>query len=922
MIKVAQFGEGNFLRAFADHYFDILNEKGGDYSVSIIKPGERGNLDKFIKQNNIYHIVFTGVHDGGTIEEARKITVVKEAFPYYDKQSFERLAKDNDLKLVISNTTEAGIYFSEKDREDDLKNSSYPAKLTVFLYNRFLAGKDGVYILPVELIEKNADRLKECVNSYIKLWNLPEDFHIWNEEKNYFCNTLVDRIVSGYPPEDMEEYYQGLLNQEDYDELLTVSEPFGLWVIENKGNISDYIVQGNNGIDVEIVEDIEIYKKRKVRILNGSHTNMVFAALWNELETVSKAMENIDILSFVMDTLKFEILPFVEGDSASNRCYAFNTIIRLQNEFLNHKLISISLNSISKWKARVLPTFIDYYNKFGKIPKNLTLGFSYLIYTYKSLYKNGEGFFFHTCFFYEHELRDDPTYLEFFMNGGTLKEFLSEKIWGIDLNGMDNLYETVEKYISLFEGGGLPLMKNTLINPKDNVLISLEKGLVSTGHKIARCDIKKGDSIIKYGAEIGKATKDIKEEEWIHTHNMVTCLDEIKPIIYEKEENTNLVKENSSFLGYPNANGAGIRKYIYIIPTVGCVNGICKELEKIGNQINEGRADGIFALTHQFGCSQLGEDSTNIRKLLCSLARNPNAAYTLFVGLGCENNTLQGIINELEPYNKGQFAFFNAQDVLDEIDHGTELIKSFLIKLEKMERREFPFSALTVGLKCGGSDGLSGITANPCVGEISDRIIENGGSAILTEIPEMFGAEQRVVNKCISKEVADRLLALIEEYKNNYRACGMPIYENPSPGNKEGGITTLEEKSLGCILKGGSFPIVDVLKYGDIREKQGLSVLSAPGNDLIASTALAAAGCQLILFTTGRGTPFSSCVPTLKISSNWNLTAWKTDWIDHCAYSDSEDGLYELILDTINGKYLCKSEKYAEIAFYKIGVTL
>ena len=263
MIKVAQFGEGNFLRAFADHYFDILNEKGGDYSVSIIKPGERGNLDKFIKQNNIYHIVFTGVHDGGTIEEARKITVVKEAFPYYDKQSFERLAKDNDLKLVISNTTEAGIYFSEKDRKDDLKNSSYPAKLTVFLYNRFLAGKDGVYILPVELIEKNADRLKECVNSYIKLWNLPEDFHVWNEEKNYYCNTLVDRIVSGYPTEDMEDYYQGLLNQEDYDELLTLSEPFGLWVIENKGNISDYIVQGNNGIDVEIVEDIEIYKNAR-----------------------------------------------------------------------------------------------------------------------------------------------------------------------------------------------------------------------------------------------------------------------------------------------------------------------------------------------------------------------------------------------------------------------------------------------------------------------------------------------------------------------------------------------------------------------------------------------------------------------------------------------------------------------------------
>ena len=448
MIKIAQFGEGNFLRAFADHYFDVLNEKGGDYSVSIVKPGERGNLDKFVKQNNIYHIVFCGIEGGSPIEKVKKITVVKEAFRYYDKKSFERLAKESDLRIVISNTTEAGIYYSEKDRMDDLKNSSYPAKLTVFLYNRFLAGKEGVYILPVELIEKNADRLKACVNSYIKRWNLPEEFYFWNQEKNYYCNTLVDRIVSGYPAKD-EEYYQDLL--EEKDELLTVSEPFGLWIIENKGNIADYIVQGNNGIDVRIVDDIEIYKKRKVRILNGSHTNMVFPALWYGLETVSDAMEHPEVSTFVMSTLRFEILPFVEGDFELNMQYAWDTLQRFENPFLNHQLISISLNSVSKWKARVLPTFIDYYHKFGKIPKNLTLGLTYLIYTYKSLSKKEEGYFFDAGFLATYELNDDPVYLEFFLNGGTIKEFLSENIWGIDLNSFDGLYEKIQENISLLE---------------------------------------------------------------------------------------------------------------------------------------------------------------------------------------------------------------------------------------------------------------------------------------------------------------------------------------------------------------------------------------------------------------------------------------------------------------------------------------
>jgi altronate hydrolase len=465
-------------------------------------------------------------------------------------------------------------------------------------------------------------------------------------------------------------------------------------------------------------------------------------------------------------------------------------------------------------------------------------------------------------------------------------------------------------------------MKKIVINPKDNVSVSLVDGVVPMGHKIARVPIKKGDPVKKYGEVIGKAKCNIDEGEWVHSHNMETCLNESRSFVYQKKETLDKVTQGKVFWGYPNINGGGIRKYIYIIPTVGCVNGICKELAQKANLENGGRADGIFALTHQFGCSQLGEDAENIKKLLCSIARNPNAAFVLFVGLGCENNTLNGIKTELSSYDKGQFYFFNSQDVDDEIGYGMQILRSFLTKSGNLKRREFPMSLLTIGLKCGGSDGLSGITANPLVGSICDRIVEEGGNAILTEIPEMFGAEQCILNKCGSKEIFDKLSSIIESYKDFYRENNLPIYENPSPGNKEGGITTLEEKSLGCILKGGNVSINDIISYGEVRSESGLSVLAAPGNDIIASTALAAAGCQLILFTTGRGTPLSTCVPTLKIASNQFVSKKKNNWIDYSAFPPDEEGLYRLIIDTVNGEYICKSENYAEIAFYKTGVTL
>ena len=467
-------------------------------------------------------------------------------------------------------------------------------------------------------------------------------------------------------------------------------------------------------------------------------------------------------------------------------------------------------------------------------------------------------------------------------------------------------------------------MKNeVIINKKDNVGINLVgNDKIPAGHKFALKDIKKGEYVVKYGEIIGRATADINAAEWVHTHNVKSHLDEkfeyeYNPVFSETQ------KASATFKGYKRKNGrAGIRNEIYIIPTVGCVNNVCRKLEKLSQQYIAGSIDGIYALTHQFGCSQLGADNENIKKLLCSIALNPNASFVLFVGLGCENNGLDGIKEYLKPYGRDNISYFNCQDVKDEIEYGLNIIKDFADKAKDLKREPVDISELCIGLKCGGSDGYSGLTANPLVGKITDKIVAAGGSAILTEVPEMFGAEQILMNKCKNKEVYEKYKKMIVDFKNYYISQGFPVYENPSPGNKKGGITTLEEKSLGCIEKAGSTKIVDVLDYGEAVKEQGVSALNAPGNDLIAATALAASGCQIVLFTTGRGTPFSTFVPTMKIASNERISEFKDKWIDFNAYSMDEQKFYDLILKTVNGEYKCKSEDIREIAFYKTGVTL
>ena len=466
-------------------------------------------------------------------------------------------------------------------------------------------------------------------------------------------------------------------------------------------------------------------------------------------------------------------------------------------------------------------------------------------------------------------------------------------------------------------------MKSVIINEKDNVGVCLDGSeKIPAGHKYALRPIACGETVIKYGEIIGRATQDIAVGEWVHTHNVKSHLDENMAYTYAfnaaKPE-----KGKAAFMGYKREQGrAGIRNEIYIIPTVGCVNNVCIRLANAIKPYITGSVDGVYALTHQFGCSQLGEDNENIKQLLCSIALNPNATFVLFVGLGCENNGMDGIRATLAPYGRKNIEYFNCQDVEDEHAYGMQILQGFVEKAKDLQREEVDFSELCIGLKCGGSDGYSGLTANPLVGKITDKTVALGGSAILTEVPEMFGAEQLLMNKCKNEQVFEKYKKMIEDFKAYYTKQGFPVYENPSPGNKKGGITTLEEKSLGCIEKAGSTEIVDVLAYGELVKETGVSALNAPGNDLIAATALAASGCQIVLFTTGRGTPFSTFVPTMKIGTNDNISAFKGGWIDFNAYSMDDEGLFKLLVDTVNGEYRCKSEDVREIAFYKTGVTL
>ena len=457
---------------------------------------------------------------------------------------------------------------------------------------------------------------------------------------------------------------------------------------------------------------------------------------------------------------------------------------------------------------------------------------------------------------------------------------------------------------------------------------------IAKGHKVALHTIEEGCDVVKYGYPIGHATTTIEKGAWIHSHNLKTNLHDNLEYTYSQcIAPKHYPTDERKVMGYARKNGdMGIRNELWIIPTVGCVNGQAEAIAKrVKAEIDCTHLDDVRAFTHPYGCSQLGEDHCNTRKALAAMVHHPNAGAILVLGLGCENNQVSEFQKEMGEWDCERVRFIVAQEVEDEIEEGVKVCRELVEITRHDYRTPQPLAKLKIGLKCGGSDGFSGITANPLVGLFSDWLIAQGGTTVLTEVPEMFGAETILMNRAESPIVFDDTVRLINNFKDYFKSCNQPIYENPSPGNKKGGITTLEEKSLGCVQKGGTATVVDVLGYTEKVSKQGLNLLQAPGNDLVASSALALSGCQMVLFTTGRGTPFGSFVPTMKISTNSRLYEFKRCWIDFNAGTLVEEEepttvlnrLIDKVLATANGELLKHEQtSFKEVAIFKTGVTL
>ena len=455
---------------------------------------------------------------------------------------------------------------------------------------------------------------------------------------------------------------------------------------------------------------------------------------------------------------------------------------------------------------------------------------------------------------------------------------------------------------------------------------------IPMGHKAALRDIRKGEAVIKYGFPIGEATADIPAGAHVHTHNLRTLLSGEREYAWHPSYPQVRTAETAAFLGYPREKSRpGIRNELWILPTVGCVNDVAKALAARAQHLAGGSVEGVYAFPHPYGCSQLGDDQENTRKVLAGLATHPNAGGVLLLGLGCENSGIAQILPYMGDYDKSRVRFLVCQETEDELEAGMALLRELAARMREDSRQPCGADQLAVGLKCGGSDGLSGISANPAIGIFSDLLTGMGGTTILTEVPEMFGAETILMNRCESEELFRKTVKLINDFKRYFEKSGMPVYENPSPGNKAGGITTLEDKALGCTQKSGSSAVKGVLDYAEKVTAAGLNLLSAPGNDLVASTALAVSGAQMVLFSTGRGTPFGCPVPTVKIATNTPLAEKKRNWIDFNAgrlldgvtLEELGSELMRLVLETASGKQTRnEANGFHDLAIFKQGVTL
>ena len=936
-VKVLQFGEGNFLRAFADWILDRSNESGHfGGSIAIIKPRGDKPLEVFARQNNRYTVAVRGADGRGTVEEYRTVTSVNRALnPNLEPDAYRALCLAPELRFVISNTTEAGIRFDGTDNMEGIP-FTYPGRITQLLYLRWqhFAGDEskGLYLLPCELIDHNGQALLDCVIKYAALWQLPDTFMAWVNSACFFCDTLVDRIVSGYPQD--AALFHAKLGWED--SLLTVCEPFYLWVIREQGKLREEfpIHLANEG--VLFTTDVTPYKERKVRLLNGAHTAMTPIALLLGKQCVDEVMADPILAPFLDGLYEEEIIPAFSGlPKPQLEAFAEAVKTRFRNPFLHHRWEAISLNSWSKFAARLLPTVRDSQ----AVPQRIALAFAALVELYIKTERNDDPAvlaFFKSADYAHHTdlfdaLADNPTFGLMELKGSDFLSAACRWYGQLHLVGLEACLRSFRSVIQIHRQDSvavalrdLPALAPLCIGGR---LLGTSEA-IPTGHKVALRPIGQGEVIDKYGCPIGVATADIGLGDHVHSHNMATALTGHEEFTYEpalllpKKENA------PTFRGYLRKNGqVGIRNEIWIVPTVGCVNGTAQRLANLANKEKPGHIDQVVALTHPHGCSQLGEDHEATKQVLANLASHPNAAGVLLLGLGCENNQLADLLPLVRHPNLQSLI---CQEADDELEAGLALLRQLMEQAEK-EREEISADKLVIGIKCGGSDGFSGLTANPLVGRLSDRLCGFGASVVMGEVPEMFGAEKALLDRCESNQVFDSALAMIRDFKDYFLSRGLPVGENPSPGNKAGGITTLEEKSLGCTQKSGLTPVVDALPYGGMHQKQGVTLLSTPGNDLVASAALAAAGCHMVLFTTGRGTPFGTCVPTVKISTNSVLAQKKPGWIDFDAgrllTGQSMEALTGELLQQVLAVASGASAKNEllddrQIALFKNGVTL
>lgn len=975
--KIIQFGEGNFLRGFIDWMVHQLNKKGlFNGRIVAVQPTPHGRVvGKLNAQNGLYTTILQGLKDGQIVDEREIITSVSRGInPYEDWQACLKCAEDPAIEYVFSNTTEAGLTYNPEDTADMMPPLSYPGKLTLYLYHRYTffhgAADKGMIIVPCELLDDNGIVLKNLVLQYCKDWKLPIEFKQWIEESNLFLNTLVDRVVSGYPKAAADKFAAELGYE---DQLMVCGELFHFLAIEGDASIEEKLPFRQIGLNVMIAKDIAPYRKRKVRILNGAHTSSAPAAFLAGIDTVGAMMADKIAGKFVRQTVYEEIMPSIDLEQSMLGEFANAVMERFENPFIEHYLLSILLNSSSKFQARVMPSIEEYYKKFGILPQRLLFSFAAYIYLYKNNKGSGntvQGQRGNDAY----EITDDAAAIMAMREAwqfydGTLTQAIkvsqavlrNKTLWKKDLSASKEMTEEVGAFLFEIDQQGAASVMQRLcetqtidalqIHADDNVAVALRdlpaghevkigdhyitlQEAIARGHKFALEKIVAEEDVIKYGFPIGRSKMDIEKGSWVHTHTLATKLDEKMEYRYEPVALPVLPKQEQVFQGYRRNTGkVGIRNEVWIIPTVSCVNRTAQLLAQAGQKIinQYDHVDGCSVFTHPYGCSQMGEDQETTQQILADFVNHPNAGAVLVVGLGCENNNVEAFKKVLGEYDDNRVKFLVAQEEEDEFAAAEKLLKVLLSYADKSRRTPCPFDELVVGLKCGGSDGLSGITANPLIGEFSDILVGSGGTAVLTEVPEMFGAETLLMNRAEDERIFNKMVNLINNFKGYFESHHQTVYENPSPGNKKGGISTLEDKSLGCVQKGGRAAVVDVLNYGECVKKKGLQILQGPGNDAVSTTALAAAGCQLILFSTGRGTPWGTAVPTVKISTNTTLFEHKRNWIDFNAgslvdakeMSTLRDELADYIIAVASGQKVKAEEMgFQEIAIWKSGVTM